>query len=174
MGSLASLEAAAAAPARVERLVLIGTAAAMPVHAELLDAAKENRHDAIDRVNLWGHGPRAGLGGSRVPGAWMAGIGERILERAAPGVLHADLAACAAYGGALAAAAAIRAPTLVLQGTRDQMTPMRGARQLAQAIPGAQLVSVEGAGHMLMAERPDEVRRALAAHLQVGAGRTAN
>src|SRR5208337_1834524 len=72
--------------------------------ADLLAAAKANQHTAIDMVTLWGYGYRAGLGGSAAPGVWMAGTGERILERARPGVLYADLAACNAYRTGLEAA----------------------------------------------------------------------
>jgi len=165
MGSLIALEAAASCPELVRGLVLIGSAATMPVHEDLLGAARDNDHAAIDMVNLWGFGYRAGIGESRAPGVWMTGLGERILERAAPGVLYADLAACSAYQGGPAAAAAITAPTLVIAGEKDQMTPLRGARALASAVPGAQLVVVPDAGHMLMTERPDEVREALARHL---------
>jgi hypothetical protein len=39
----------------------------------LLAAAKNNESDAIDMVNLWGHGFRVGLGCSPAPGNWMAG-----------------------------------------------------------------------------------------------------
>jgi pimeloyl-ACP methyl ester carboxylesterase len=165
MGSLAALEAAARFPARVDALVLIGSASAMPVHPDLLAAAQANRQTAIDMVNLWGYGYDAGLGGSAAPGVWMVGAGERILQRARPGVLYADLAACNAYRTALDAAARVTAPTLLVSGERDQMTPLRNARQLAAAIPAAHLVVLPGAGHMLLAERPDEVLQALAAGL---------
>jgi pimeloyl-ACP methyl ester carboxylesterase len=169
MGSLAALEAAATFPDRVASLVLIGTAAAMPVHPDLLAAAAANDHAAIDMVNLWGHGQAAGLGGSRAPGVWMVGAGERILERAAPGVLHKDLAACNAYRDGIAAAARVAAPTLLICGELDQMTPLKSGRALASSIRASTLVALAGAGHMLLAERPDEVLRALGAHLKVGA-----
>ena len=47
------------------------------------------------------------------------------------------------------------------------MTPLKSARALAAAIPGAVLLALAGAGHMLMAERPDEVLDAIAKHLAV-------
>jgi pimeloyl-ACP methyl ester carboxylesterase len=173
MGSLIALETAARFPDRVQSLVLIGTAAAMPVHPDLLRAAAANDHAAIDMVNLWGYGHSAGLGGSRVPGLWMVGAGERTLEKAQPGVLHNDLAACNAYRGGLAAAAKVAAPVLLICGERDQMTPLKSGRALAASIPGATLVALEGAGHMLMAERPSEVLEAIAKHLAVDRTRVA-
>jgi pimeloyl-ACP methyl ester carboxylesterase len=165
MGSLIALQAAAIAPHRVAKLVLTGAAAAMPVHPELLAAAKGNEQAAIDMVNLWGHGFRAGLGFSPAPGIWMAGIGRRILEKAAPGVLFADLAACNAYAEGMAAAARVTAPTLVFCGEMDQMTPLKSGRALAAAIGRSTLEVAGGAGHMLLAERPDQLLAMLARHL---------
>lgn len=164
MGSLIALETAARFAAHVRSIVLIAPAAAMPVHPDLLAAAAANDHAAIDMVNLWGHGPAAGIGGSRAPGLWMVGAAERILEKAAPGVLYNDLKACNAYREGLGAAARVAVPALLICGERDQMTPLKGGRALAAAIPGATLVALKGAGHMLLAERPTEVQSAIARH----------
>lgn len=167
MGSLVALSAAAQFPQTVDKLVLIGTAASMPVHPDLLGAAAANDHAAIDMVNLWGFGFAAGLGGSRAPGVWMVGAGERILERAGAGVLHADLAACNAYRDALADAAKVKAPSLLICGQKDQMTPLKSALALAAGIAGSKIVALDSAGHMLMAERPYDVTDAIAAHLSI-------
>lgn len=167
MGSLIALNTAARFPQAVNKLVLIGTAASMPVHPDLLSAAAANDHAAIDMVNLWGYGFDAGLGGSRAPGVWMVGAGERILERAAPGVLHTDLAACNGYRDALTDAAQVKSPSLLICGEKDQMTPLKSARSLAAALQGSTLVTLQSAGHMLMAERPYDVTDAIAAHLSI-------
>jgi pimeloyl-ACP methyl ester carboxylesterase len=149
-------------PAAVRALGLVGAAPAIPVHPDILAAAAENRHDAIDMLTIWGLGFSAGLGGCKAPGMWMHGGAEKLWERAAPGVLSADLVACNAFAGGPEAAASITCPMVIVQGSRDAMTPLRGARELAKAIPGVHLTVLEGAGHMLPAERPDEVLAALA------------
>jgi pimeloyl-ACP methyl ester carboxylesterase len=41
------------------------------------------------------------------------------------------------------------------------MTPAKGGKLVAAAIPGCRLAIIEGAGHMLMSERPEEVLAAL-------------
>ncbi len=167
MGSLVSLAVASMVPARVSHLALIGTAAAMPVHADLLAAARDNHHDAIDMVNLWGYGYAAGIGASPAPGLWMVGLGERILERAPKGVLFTDLDACNNYRDGLAHAAKVTSPTVLICGEKDQMTPLRQGRALSEAIIQSRLVIVPGAGHMLMAESPDVIIEALGTHLDV-------
>jgi len=42
----------------------------------------------------------------------------------------------------------ITLPTLIVHGTADMEVPFRQAQELAEAIPGAQLVVVEGGGHL--------------------------
>ncbi|MFZ4585680.1 MAG: alpha/beta fold hydrolase [Acidimicrobiia bacterium] len=46
----------------------------------------------------------------------------------------------------------IDVPVLVIGGTADVITPVPEARRLAEAIPGARLIEVASAGHMLMFE----------------------
>jgi pimeloyl-ACP methyl ester carboxylesterase len=43
----------------------------------------------------------------------------------------------------------IRTPTLVMHGTHDYCLPLDHGQALAQEIPGARLVVVEGMGHVL-------------------------
>jgi pimeloyl-ACP methyl ester carboxylesterase len=161
MGSLIALETAARHPDKVTGLTLIATSAKMAVGPDLLKAAESNDHDAIDMVSIWGLGQRAELGGCLAPGLWMHGGAQRLLEQSRPGVLHADLAACNAYEGALEAAAKVKVPATVVVGERDMMTPAKAGRTLAAAIAGARTVLLEGAGHMMMSERPDEVLAAM-------------
>jgi pimeloyl-ACP methyl ester carboxylesterase len=161
MGSLVALELAARYPDKVSALVLVGTSSAMAVGPDLLKAAEANDHAAIDMVSIWGLGHAAGLGGSLAPGLWMHGGAQRLLERCKDGVLYNDLAACNTYQNAVAAAATIKVPATLVLGERDMMTPAKAGRALAAAIPGARTVVLAGAGHMMMAERPDELLAAL-------------
>jgi pimeloyl-ACP methyl ester carboxylesterase len=91
----------------------------------------------------------------------MHGGAQRVLERCRPGVLFSDLCACNAYQDALAAAAKITIPTTLVLGERDLMTPSREGKALAAALPNSRTVVLSGAGHMMMAERPDELLAAL-------------
>jgi pimeloyl-ACP methyl ester carboxylesterase len=51
--------------------------------------------------------------------------------------------------------------TLLLVGTSDLVTPEDHTRAMAQVLPEAELVLVEGAGHMVQLERAEEVNAAL-------------
>ena len=161
MGSLIALETAARHPAKVSALSLIGTAATMTVGPDLLKAAEANDRSAIDMVSIWGLGFQAELGGSLAPGLWMHSGAQRVLEQCRPGVLFNDLAACNAYQNALAAAAQVTVPATFILGERDMMTPAKAGKTLAAALPNARTIILRGAGHMMMAERPDELLAAL-------------
>jgi len=161
MGALVALDAAARHGERVRALALMGAAPKMPVHPDLLAAAEANDHAAFDLMTAWGFGPAGQLGGARVPGAWLMGGGERLLERIAPGVLFADLAACNAYAEGMADAARVACPTTVIMGSEDRMTPAKAGAKLAAAIPGAQGIVIPACGHMMLAEKPDESLDAL-------------
>jgi 3-oxoadipate enol-lactonase len=59
----------------------------------------------------------------------------------------------------------IRVPTLALAGADDPATPPDMVRLIADRIPGATLVVVPEAAHLVNAERPEAVNDALASHL---------
>jgi pimeloyl-ACP methyl ester carboxylesterase len=62
-------------------------------------------------------------------------------------------------------AAAIRVPTLVIQGDRDLAVSPDGARRWTEFIPDARLIMLSGAGHLTYIERHDRVLPALARFL---------
>ncbi len=160
MGSLVVLACAARAPARVERIALLGAAPAMPVHPTLLEAAARPEPLAPRMICDWGFGPAGHFGGHRSPGSWMLGHALTLLGQSAGPRLHTDLAACNAYDG-LAHAAQVACPALVLVGALDRMTPARQGAKLAAAIRGASLASLPRCGHMMLVEQPDATRDAL-------------
>lgn len=53
----------------------------------------------------------------------------------------------------------IRAPTLIVAADNDYITPSYHAQALARAIPGSQLVVMNGGGHSLSKTRPEEFNR---------------
>lgn len=55
----------------------------------------------------------------------------------------------------------IKLPTLIVCGIEDQITPPSESRLLADGIPGAKLVLIEGAAHFPMLECPEEFNQTL-------------
>jgi pimeloyl-ACP methyl ester carboxylesterase len=169
MGSLVALDCAARFPERVNAIALLGAAFPMRVAPELLDAAKRDEPAAQAMINVWSHAAHAQYPGNPGPGTWVIGANLRLMQRAKPGVLYADFAACDRYAAGAERAARVRCPAMLVLGRDDRMTPERSGRALAESIPGAKLVQVRGSGHNLMAEKSDEVLDALAGFL-AGAG----
>lgn len=77
-----------------------------------------------------------------------------------PGVRLADFRACDQFD-AIGRLAELSVPAVVIVGREDRMTPVKYSNFLAQEIPGARLVIVEGAGHYVQLEQPDAVTSAL-------------
>jgi pimeloyl-ACP methyl ester carboxylesterase len=61
----------------------------------------------------------------------------------------------------------IQAPTLVIVGEEDVVTPLAAARVLAERIPGARLEVIAGAGHMSNLEQPEAFNHALESFLDL-------
>lgn len=66
----------------------------------------------------------------------------------------------------------IRTPTLIVWGEGDQVAPEPVARELADGIPGARIVRIDGAAHLPPAEQPSATAAALAEHFHAHPGRT--
>ena len=81
----------------------------------------------------------------------------RIRERASraydrsfhPAGLARQLTAIVASGNRKPELAGVRAPTLVIHGDADPLVPLAGAHDTVDAIPGAELLVIEGMGHDL-------------------------
>jgi 3-oxoadipate enol-lactonase len=59
----------------------------------------------------------------------------------------------------------IRVPCLVVYADDDAITPSPAARRIAESVPGAQLVGIREAGHMIPLEKPQEFATVLDAFL---------
>lgn len=55
----------------------------------------------------------------------------------------------------------VAVPTLVMHGDRDCLLPLENGKALAAHIPGAELVVIPGAGHVMTTDAPEAVERAV-------------
>ena len=164
MGSLVALEAAARAPGRATRLVMLGTDYPMSVPKALLDLARSDPLAAIDRVVTFSFSTLAAKPSYPGPGVWLRGAGRALMRQVLahgrdPMLFHTDFSACDRYARGEAAAAQVRCPAHLVLAQFDQMTPPRAARDLAAALKAT--VHSVPAGHFLMQECPDAVLAAM-------------
>jgi pimeloyl-ACP methyl ester carboxylesterase len=164
MGGAIAQELALAAPDRVRSLVLNGTWCRgdrflHEIFRSWMWAAQraDSIRDFLVAVNLWCFAPRIWNEGTM--DEWLAAAETSpnaqsvdAFCRSAEALLHHDTAD---------RIGAIRSPTLVTVGELDLVLPPRFSREIADRIPGARLVVVEGAGHQPFQEVPGEYNRLL-------------
>ncbi|MBO9371054.1 MAG: alpha/beta hydrolase [Chloroflexi bacterium] len=152
MGGAIAQMTALMAPERVAGLVLVGTGARLRVAPALLDGILQDARGALALITEWAWGPEADPA--------MVARGRQMMARVNPRVVWGDFAACDCFD-IRERVGEITAPTLVITGSEDRMTPPKFGQWLAERIPGARFVLVEGAGHMVMLEKPDQVASAV-------------
>lgn len=152
MGGAIAQMTALTAPERVAGLVLVGTGARLRVAPALLDGILQDARGALALITEWAWGPEADPA--------MVARGRQMMARVDPRVVWGDFAACDRFD-IRERVGEIPAPTLVITGSEDRMTPARFGQWLAERIPGARFVLIEGAGHMVMLEKPDQVASAV-------------
>jgi pimeloyl-ACP methyl ester carboxylesterase len=88
----------------------------------------------------------------------VAYVRESVAGQDAEGFARNCLALAEAQG---ARTELIRCPVLVVNGDEDQVTPLSGARQLADKLPDARVEVFSRCGHWPMLERAAESQRVL-------------
>jgi pimeloyl-ACP methyl ester carboxylesterase len=89
-------------------------------------------------------------GGFPFDEAAMRDLAERAYDRSYyPQGTARQLAAIIASGSRKEALSRLRLPTLVIHGTADPLVPLEGGLETHAAVPGAELMAIEGMGHEL-------------------------
>ncbi|MCO6452090.1 MAG: alpha/beta fold hydrolase [Caldilineales bacterium] len=156
MGGAIAQDFALRYPQRLAALILVSTGARLGVHPRLLSCGDEERAEVGELLVDWVHGPQASPAQKR---QYL-----RHLLAVETDVLAGDWTACNTFDQRKAIGT-IDLPALVLVGAHDQMTPPRFAQFLGAAMPNADLVVIEGAGHMLMLEQPALLAAAISGFL---------
>lgn len=137
---------------RVAGLVLVGTGAKLRVALQFLDGI-QNDFENTARLLVENY---------FAPDALPSFKEKSLRQLLATGsvVTYNDFAACDAFD-VRERVSLIAAPTLVLCGRDDKMTPLKSSEFLAQHLLHARLVIIENAGHMVMLEQPEEFTAAV-------------
>ena len=163
MGGVLAQIVGVRAPERVRSLVLACTACRhhdwrIELLTEWAEAVRERGMSALaDDALRWLVGPRL----RRRFGVWL-NLLARIMLQSPPEPFVAQIEAILAAPDELRFELEhVRAPTLVITGSQDLLTPMGDAEELAELIPGAELFELRGAAHGLMVEAPNAFNRAV-------------
>ena len=158
MGSAIALSLALQYRKRVLGLGLIGSGGKMRVASSTLEMAANSSTfpTAVQTIIENSYGSTAD------PRLKELAVEQMMRTRQA--VLYGDFLACDAFD-VMERVKKIHVPTLLICGSADRMTPPNRSEYLRDQIEGAHLHVVEGAGHMVMVERPDDVASLLTGFL---------
>jgi pimeloyl-ACP methyl ester carboxylesterase len=90
--------------------------------------------------------------------------GREEVASTAASVYHADLSACDKFD-VTDKLAHISRPVIMICGSEDRLTPVKYSHYLAEKLPSGKVTVIDGAGHMVMLEKPEAVNRAIEAFI---------
>lgn len=158
-GGIIALETAVLVPSRITSITFVATAAVIPSNPALIKMAEENPAKAFDLMVSWGSGTSAHAHDNSLPGVSLIDAGLRVMGLNSPDALATDLRSCASYENGVAAAQQLTCPSLCIFAKEDKMTPVKAGRVLAENLSNNELHVLDGAGHTLPLEKPQEVNR---------------
>jgi len=156
MGGAIALCLALARPELVSGLVLVGTGARLRVSPEILEGLR------VSPAETQGLVARAQFTERADPAMILRTV--RDLAGTPAERTLADFNACNDYD-LREEIGRIDVPALVLVGSEDRMTPVKSSAFLAERLPRATLVVVDGVGHAIMIEESERVSQEIAAFL---------
>ncbi|MBE0672112.1 MAG: alpha/beta hydrolase [Anaerolineales bacterium] len=150
MGGAIALTLALKYPGKVKALVLLGSGAKMRVAQTILEnvGTPNTFQSAVASIN-------ASCFSENVQQNLLQ-LSEQSMLKIRPPVLLGDFLACNEFN-VMEQLEKIKKPTLIVCGAEDKMMPPKLSEALRDGIAKSTLHILEGAGHMVMIEKPDEV-----------------
>ncbi len=152
MGGAIAMHLALAHPEILKSLILIGTGAKLKVYPEILEGVLKDKEKTASAIIDTAFS-------NDTPAALKEKVFKEYIKNDARTIFN-DFTACDRFNF-MGSLQNITVPTLVICGGDDRFTPPKYSRYLAECISGASLELIEGAGHMVMVEKPKEVNAAI-------------
>ncbi len=152
LGGAVALRWALDFPEQVAGLVLIGTGSRLRVSPKIFEMLDERWPACIATLADLALSPGASAALHARVRDWHELVGLESTWR--------DYTACDKFD-VMHELGTLRAPTLIIVGSEDQLTPPKYSAYLHDRIVGSTLAVIEGAGHIVMAEHPAEVNAAI-------------
>lgn len=152
LGAAIVMKFAVLSPQDIKGIVPVGGGLTLPVNPDWLAGLKTNPAKTVELACKYS------LAEQNRP-RFLEAL-KKSLAKGRMDVFSGDLTACENFD-LTADVGKINVPTLVVCGTEDKMTPASFSRRIAEGIRGAKLCLIEGAGHMVMIEKPVEFNAVL-------------
>ena len=152
LGGALVLNVALRHPEMIGGIGLIGTGARLRVLPEILELVEQDFDRAIELILEWAF--------SKNPQPELVAKAKEQMRANGQRALLRDLLTCDAFD-VMGKLNQIEVPALIICGREDRLTPVKYAEYLRDHIPNATLRIIDGAGHMVMLERPAELNKAV-------------
>lgn len=152
LGSAVVLDFAVNFPEEAGGIVCVGGGLTMPVNPDMISGFRAQPQLSLDMMVKFS---LARENREKFFAALRQSLGEADVETVA-----GDMIACSKFD-ITRDVGKITAPALVICGSEDKMMPPAASERIAGSIAGSKLVVIEGAGHMVMMEKPDAFNSAL-------------
>jgi len=152
MGGAIVLKLALKAPTYLRGIVLVATGAKLRVTPLILEGIKTEFVNATKLIMDFAFSPEAP--------DWLRERSTKELQQIRAEVLLRDFEACDKFDS-MNDIQRIKIPSLIVCGSDDRLTPVKYSEHLNKNILGSRLVVIQGAGHMVMIEKPDQVNKAI-------------
>ena len=156
MGGAITIEIALARPQFLTGIVLVGSEARLRVTPVIKDEVTRDYAHAAKIIAEWAYSPKSD---ARLRRASI----EELLDVPAE-VTYGDFEACDRFDR-MNEIDRIDLPTLLVCGEDDALTPVKYSHYMGKRIRNARLVTIPGAGHSVMLEKPEELNNALRSFL---------
>ncbi len=150
MGGAIALDYALQYPDDFLGLILIGSGGKLRVLPAFLEELQKGT--VPDALSEYLYGPAA----SRE----LLEKGRKEVKDTPASTYYADLSACDKFD-VIDRLQQITKPVLMVCGSEDRLTPVKYSRYLEDKLPNSQVAVIDGAGHMVMLEEPDQVNQAV-------------
>ncbi len=167
MGGYATFAVLRRAPALAEGVVLVDTKAG----SDSLEA-RANRRAMLALVDRQGASgvaremmPKLLGQTTRETNATIEPTVRRLIKQQSPEAIRGAIARMIERPDSMPVLAGLNLPVQVIVGEEDTLTPVEESRRIAEAVPGARLDVIPGAGHLSNLEQPERFNAVLAAFL---------
>jgi pimeloyl-ACP methyl ester carboxylesterase len=133
---------------KVKGLVLVASGSKLRIAPEILEGVLPEFEKTVETI--------VNLAWSENASIELKEFGRKMMLKNDPLSMHGDFLACNDFNF-MDRLDEIQPSTLIISGTEDRLTPPKYSQFLADSIPHSHLVTINGAGHMIMLEEPNTV-----------------
>ena len=171
MGAAIALSASLSQHWRISSIVAIGGASKMIVSDSILDGLQNTFEATVDNIVRYSwHKQTGAIADSQQMAKYFREKAKQRILNAGSRTVHGDFLACSKFD-LDKRLVEISVPVLVIASDCDRMVPLHVSQEMAEKLPNAQFVTLEGCGHFQHIEQTSRVATELSNFLgNIGSG----